>query len=130
VTRAQQAVLTVLQGADGFLSAQDLHARLRAAGGPVGPVGLTSVYRAVQSLAEAGEVDEARTSTGEAGYRVCATRGHHHHLSCSTCGATVEVESPKLERWVAEEAGRHGYAALDHTLEITGTCSACHEAQR
>jgi len=122
MTRAQQAVLSALGSSDAFLSAQDLYARLRAAGDQVG---LTSVYRAVQALAAAGAVDEARTPAGEAGYRVCATQGHHHHLSCSTCGATVEVKSPGLESWVADVARRHGYAVLDHTLEVTGTCAAC-----
>ncbi len=122
MTRAQQAVLSALGDADAFLSAQDLHARLRATGSPVG---LTSVYRAVQQLRDAGTVDESRTTGGESGYRLCRTASHHHHLSCTSCGATVEIEAPQTEQWVAAIGRRHGYRVDSHVLELSGTCRAC-----
>lgn len=125
MTRVQRAVLSALAGQRAFLSAQDLHARLRGAGEPVG---LTSVYRAVQALRDAGAVDEARSPSGETGYRVCATAGHHHHLSCVSCGATVEVEAPGMEAWVTAVGKRHGYQIVGHTLEVTGTCRTCRAA--
>lgn len=121
-TKAQVAVLAALTGADGFLSAQDLHALLRADGSPVG---LTSIYRAAQALAAAGTVDEQRTTAGETGYRLCRSDTHHHHLSCTTCGATVELEAPETEAWVQAVAERHGYVVRGHVLELSGTCRAC-----
>ncbi len=125
MTRVQRAVLSALEGQRAFLSAQDLHARLRGAGESVG---LTSVYRAVQALRDAGAVDETRSPSGESGYRVCATAGHHHHLFCVSCGATVEVEAPGMEAWVAAVGKRHGYRVEGHTLEVTGTCRSCRAA--
>jgi Fur family ferric uptake transcriptional regulator len=122
MTRAQRAVLAALTGHDTFVSAQDLHARIRATGETVG---LTSVYRALQSLAEAGQVDVRRTDAGEATYRACGSDRHHHHLVCTGCGATVEVEAPALERWVGQVADRHGYRIDGHTLEISGRCRGC-----
>jgi Fur family ferric uptake transcriptional regulator len=62
-TRQRAAVRAVFQDLDGFHSAQEVHARLRDAGDPVG---LSTVYRAVQSLADDGELDSIRTDTGEA----------------------------------------------------------------
>ena len=121
-TRAQAAVLSALQGVEGFLSAQDLHARLRAGGSAVG---LTSVYRAVQALAGSGTVDEHRSAGGEVGYRLCATTRHHHHLSCTGCGTTVELEAPETEVWVQTVGARHGYVVHGHVLELSGTCRAC-----
>ncbi len=122
MTRAQRAVLAALGDSTAFLSAQDIHARLRAGGEPVG---LTSVYRALQGLTEDGRVDVLRTAAGEATYRSCASDRHHHHLVCTGCGDTVEVEAPALERWVAQVAAKHGYRPAAHTLEVTGTCSRC-----
>jgi Fur family transcriptional regulator, ferric uptake regulator len=119
LTKGQRAVLEALADETGFLAAQDIHAQLRAQGSPVG---LTSVYRAVQALREAGEIDEARLASGELGYRLCQTSKHHHHLRCTVCGATVEIEGASVERWVASVAARHGYTPSDHTLEILGTC--------
>ena len=122
MTRAQQAVVSVLETDATFLSAQEVHARLRTSGSRVG---LTSVYRALGELAAAGSVDTARTATGEASYRLCESRQHHHHLTCRQCGATVEIAAPTVERWVRQVAQRHGYAAEDHTVEISGTCRNC-----
>ncbi|MDQ1704185.1 MAG: Fur family transcriptional regulator, ferric uptake regulator [Frankiaceae bacterium] len=122
VTRAQRAVLAALVDAPSFASAQEIHARLRASGETVG---LTSVYRALQSLTEVGDVDVLRTDAGEATYRRCDSDRHHHHLVCRHCGAAVEVEAPELERWVADVASRHGYRVDDHTLEISGACGRC-----
>ena len=122
MTRAQRAVLAALAGDRAFLSAQDIHARLREGGDGVG---LTSVYRALQSLADAGTVDVVRTTTGELTYRRCGSDEHHHHLVCRECGATVEVEAPAIERWVAEVARANGYVVTSHTLEVTGTCRPC-----
>jgi Fur family ferric uptake transcriptional regulator len=122
VTRAQRAVLAALAGERAFLSAQDIHARLRDTDSAVG---LTSVYRALQSLTDAGTVDVVRTSTGELTYRRCGSDEHHHHLVCSACGATVEVEAPAIERWVADVARANGYVVTSHTLEVTGTCRSC-----
>ena len=65
-----------------------------------------------------------RTEDGEAIYRRCSDT-HHHHLVCRSCGATVEVEGPAVERWTRAIAAEHGYADVSHTLEIFGTCRDC-----
>src|ERR1700709_742838 len=118
-TKGQRAVLDALQGEGAFLAAQDIHSRLRAQGSRVG---LTSVYRAAQGLRDAGKIDEARLPSGELGYRLCGTSKHHHHLMCTVCGATVEIEGSNVERWIGTVAASHGYTASDHTIEILGTC--------
>lgn len=121
-TRQQTAVSEALGELSDFTSAQDLHARLRAAGTGVG---LATVYRTLTTLAAAGEVDVLRTPDGEAVYRRCST-GHHHHLVCRDCGRTVEVEGPAVERWAERVAAEHGFAEVSHTLEIFGTCCGPH----
>jgi Fur family transcriptional regulator, ferric uptake regulator len=120
-TRQRAAVRAVFAGLDGFHSAQEVHALLRSAGDPVG---LSTVYRAVQSLADDGELDSIRTDSGEALYRRCSTQ-HHHHLVCRHCGRTVEVAGPTVEAWADRVAGENGFADVSHTLEIVGTCSSC-----
>ena len=120
-TRQQAAVAELLSRSDDFLSAQTLHAQLRDSGDPIG---LATVYRALQAMAEAGTVDVLRTDDGEAVYRCCSTH-HHHHLVCRACGRTVEVEGPAVERWTERVAGEHGFTDVTHTLEIYGTCSEC-----
>jgi|SRR5690606_41009655 len=120
-TRQRAAVSALLRELDGFHSAQELHAMLRERGEKVG---LTTVYRTLQGLADAGEVDVMRAPGGEHLYRRCS-EGHHHHLVCRSCGATVEVAGPAVESWADRVAAEHGYVDVSHTLEIFGTCPGC-----
>ena len=120
-TRQRRAVMDALESFDDFRSAQEIHELLGERGDAVG---LATVYRTLQRLADAGEVDLLRTEEGEAIYRRCSDT-HHHHLVCRVCGATVEVEGPTVERWTRAIAAEHGYDDVSHTLEIFGTCAAC-----
>jgi Fur family ferric uptake transcriptional regulator len=120
-TRQRAAVSAVLDELADFRSAQDLHAMLRERGEGIG---LTTVYRTLQALSDAGEIDVLRNDDGEAVYRRCST-GHHHHLVCRSCGRTVEVEGPAVERWADRVAKENGYVDVSHTLEVFGTCADC-----
>jgi len=120
-TRQRRAVAAALDAVSDFRSAQEIHDLLKQRGDTVG---LTTVYRTLQALADSGEIDILRNSDGEALYRRCSD-GHHHHLVCRSCGRTVEVEGPTVERWARRVADEHGYADLSHTLEIFGTCADC-----
>lgn len=120
-TRQRAAVEALLVDINDFISAQNLHARLRAQGQNVG---LATVYRTLQAMATDGDVDMLRTADGEAVYRQCST-GHHHHLVCRSCGRTVEVEGPAVESWADKIGAEKGFSDVQHTLEIVGTCADC-----
>lgn len=117
-TRQRTAVSAYLAGRTTFCSAQEIHAALRERGEPVG---LATVYRALQAMVEDDELDALRTDEGETVYRRCGS-AHHHHLVCRQCGRTVEVEEASVERWAARIATQHGFVDVSHTLEIFGIC--------
>lgn len=119
-TRQRRAVLDALASFDDFRSAQEIHEMLDGRGERVG---LATVYRTLQALADHEVVDTLRTEDGEAIRRCSDT--HHHHLVCRDCGATVEVEGPAVERWTSSVADEHGFTDLSHTLEVFGRCPAC-----
>ncbi|WTO71122.1 transcriptional repressor [Streptomyces sp. NBC_00441] len=121
-TRQRAAVAAALDEVDEFRSAQELHDVLKHRGDSVG---LTTVYRTLQSLADAGEVDVLRTTEGESVYRRCSTGEHHHHLVCRMCGKAVEVEGPVVEQWAETIASQHGFVNVAHTVEVFGTCADC-----
>ena len=120
-TRQRTAVAELLAEVDDFRSAQQLHDDLRHRGDSVG---LTTVYRCLQSLTAAGEIDFLINDEGETVYRKCSGE-HHHHLVCRTCGATVEIAGPTVERWADSVAAEHGYADVSHTMELFGLCPKC-----
>jgi Fur family ferric uptake transcriptional regulator len=120
-TRQRRAIAAAMETFEDFRSAQEIHALLSSQGDQVG---LSTVYRTLQGLADAGEIDALRTESGESIYRRCSAT-HHHHLVCRSCGATVEVEGPTVEKWTRSIAAAHGYQDVSHTLEIFGTCTSC-----
>lgn len=125
-TRQQRAVHTSLRGSVDFVSAQDLHMRLRQQGEEIG---LATVYRTLSGLTDDGLVDMLRAPDGEARYRWCSTSDHHHHLVCRACGATVEIEGPAVEEWAERAAAQHGFSEVSHTLEVFGRCARCRDSQ-
>jgi Fur family ferric uptake transcriptional regulator len=120
-TRQRVAVDEILAERPEFRSAQEIHDELRHRGDRVG---LTTVYRTLQAMTDAGELDAIRTVDGETAYRRCST-GHHHHLVCRACGRTVEVSGPAVEKWANAVAEQNGFREVSHDLEIFGTCDRC-----
>lgn len=122
-TRQRAAIAALLERVEEFRSAQELHDELRRQGENIG---LTTVYRTLQAMSAANQVDTLRTDTGESLYRRCSEH-HHHHLVCRDCGTTVEVEGPAVEAWAAEVAAQHGFSDVSHTIEIFGACPNCRQ---
>jgi Fur family ferric uptake transcriptional regulator len=122
-TAQRREVIRALERVQGFVSAQDLHEVIARDGGEVA---LATVYSQLRKLTEGRVVDVVMTDRGEALYRRCVDDAHHHHLACRTCGATVEVDAPELERWAHDIAERFDYCDPRHVLELNGICPACH----
>ena len=118
-TWQKAAVEAALGDSDDFLSAQTLHARMKSAGSPIG---LATVYRTLNDLVERGRADVLPNGTEQL-FRSCGTR-HHHHLVCVDCGKAVEIEAP-IEDWVSEVAREHGFADVQHVVDLRGVCADC-----
>lgn len=120
-TRQRTAVAAYLAGAQEFRTAQRIHEDLRASGETLG---LATVYRTLQAMADAEEVDVLRTADGEASYRRCSPT-HHHHLVCRTCRRAVEVTGKDIEAWAKRVAAENGFTDVEHEVEVYGTCQDC-----
>ncbi len=120
-TKRRKLIAATIDESKEFLTAQQIHAQLRDAGESVG---LATVYRALQSMADNNEVDSIRNEDGEMAYRSCS-ESHHHHLICRECGKTVEIFPTSLEDWTSEIVEKHGYTSPEHLLEIWGLCPDC-----
>lgn len=120
-TRQRSAVREHLQSGQDFQTALQIYDGLRTGGDKIG---LTTVYRTLQAMADAGELDMLRTADGEAAYRYCST-GHHHHLVCRSCNRTIELTGPTVERWAKKVAAEHGFVEVQHHLEVSGLCESC-----
>ena len=121
-TWQRDRVRAALADSQGFVSAQELHAMLRA---DHTGIGLATVYRALSTLAASGEADQLQSPDGEAIYRACTSTGHHHHLICRGCGLTVEIQADDVEAWARRTAATHGFTHAQHIVDIFGLCPDC-----
>jgi Fur family transcriptional regulator, ferric uptake regulator len=121
-TRQQGVVLRALAQVSGFISAQDLHVRLRHGGDAIG---LATVYRALHTLAAAGHIDTTRAANGAQLFQYCAEPGCLYFLVCHRCGTHVSLDVDPVQEWATATAARHGFTDIDLMVEITGLCSAC-----
>lgn len=120
VTSQRTIVLQALMGEPNDVTAAGLFERLR----PVHPaLGLTTIYRTLNTLAEAGAVDALHHGHATC-YRYCEP-GHHHHLTCRRCHRVVEIRDCGLQTWADEHAASHGFRQPEHSVELTGLCPSC-----
>lgn len=124
-TKQREAVVNTLKNLNAFASAKTIHETLTESGHTVG---LTTVYRTLQALAEIGAVDEITMAGGQTLYRHCLSDEHHHHLVCTRCGRTEEIDGGPVETWARTVAKEHGYTVHSHDAEVYGYCPSCQEA--
>lgn len=121
-TKQRDAIMAIMADETDFRSAQQVHTALVVAGQTVG---LATVYRNLQALTEAGELDSLRSEDGETLYRRCAKRRHHHHLVCRNCGYTVDIQDDQLEQWIGKIARRYKFSDIEHMADVFGLCESC-----
>lgn len=121
ITQPRQAVIRAILEDESYSSPAEVHAKARL---HCPTIGLVTVYRTLDLLAEVGFVRRIHSDDGCHGY-AAASHGHRHHLVCRQCGATVEVEGCDLSPFLARVSQETGYAIQDHLLELVGLCSMC-----
>jgi len=121
LNKSEVKVIGALKKQGKFASAQSVYQLLRKDGESTG---LATVYRTLQKAAARNTVDVLRKDDGEALYRLCET-GHHHHLVCTSCGKTIEVEGGSVERWANTVAKNNGFRKVSHVVELFGLCAKC-----
>lgn len=51
---------------------------------------------------------------------------HHHHLSCSQCGAVISIQDDTaVTTFIERVAADHDFIPTEHQFEITGLCKRC-----
>jgi Fur family transcriptional regulator, ferric uptake regulator len=116
-TEQREAIVAALRGSERAVTAQELHGQLAG-------VGLATVYRNLQRLADEGGADTLRRENGEVAFLLCG-EGHHHHLTCRVCGRVEQVRDCRLDDWARDVATGHGFSEVEHHAELYGVCAAC-----
>jgi Fur family transcriptional regulator, ferric uptake regulator len=91
-------------------------------------IGLTTVYRTLKLLVDAGLAREVRFGDGKTYYEHHYNHEHHDHMICTGCGKVIEFFSPEIEALQDQMASNFGFTATHHSLRLWGHCSECGEA--
>lgn len=125
LTTGRRTIVRSLGLADGPRSASDLYDSI----GDTVP--LSSIYRTLAVLEDAGVVSPHYSTKGVTRYELAEwLMGHHHHLVCINCGQVEDIEigdeiESQLESIVEKIGQEASFAPRDHALEIDGRCSRC-----
>lgn len=88
-------------------------------------IGMTTVYRTLKLLCDAGLANEIQFSDNITRYEVAMPQRHHDHMICIKCGKIVEISDPRIENLQREIADAHGFSLKGHSHNLYGVCAQC-----
>jgi Fur family ferric uptake transcriptional regulator len=114
MTEQRRVIARVLADSDDHPDVEELYRRSVAIDDRIS---ISTVYRTVKLLEDAGIVERHDFREGRARYEQMRDE-HHDHLINLRTGEVIEFQSEEIERLQAEVARRLGYRLVDHRLEL------------
>ncbi len=122
LTPQRRAVLNAIANRHDHLTPAALYKRVH----PQQPsIGLATVYRTLEILAELGLICEVHTGGGCRSYLLRRPSEHHHHLICAECGVVVDFIDCDLGELEQRLSQKTGFEIENHLLEFFGHCRDC-----
>ena len=120
ITKRQEQLLDELMKCTDELTGQELHRKLHNG---EKAMGLTTVYRNLQTLVKQGLIRSRHLPNGEVLY---APVGRDiHHLTCVSCGETTRIQGCPVKAIDISKKVSKDFELLFHTLEYFGLCKKC-----
>ena len=121
-TEQRDLILDTFLSTEDHLTSEDLYGLVHK----LDPdVGLTTVYRTLKLLTDAGLAREVRFGDGKTYYEHHYNHDHHDHMICTECGKVIEFFSAEIEALQDQMASNFGFRPTHHSLRLWGLCSAC-----
>jgi Fur family ferric uptake transcriptional regulator len=118
-TQQRRKLIELFLKMNSHVSAEELHEAARNAGHNIG---LATIYRTLNLLAEADLVEQKSFVDGRHVYEVNMPGEHHDHLICLDCGAVIEFENEEIEKLQEKIAQSRGFELKVHRLDLFGRC--------
>lgn len=113
-------ILGAIEAARCHITAEELHQRVRRG---ARPIGLATVYRALETFVREGLVEPVHVGDGKVRYGLVTK--HHDHLVCLGCGEWEPLAACLLPR-TPRRLGR--FKVTGHQLDVYGYCAQCQAA--
>ena len=131
MTHSRHAVLDALSERGEHLTAEEVFI---SASRRCPNIGLATVYRTLELMTNLGMVSKFDTGDDKARYEFAdptASKGHHHHLVCTSCRRIVdykdfiEEETELLRKTEEGLSKKYGFRINSHTIQFYGVCPDC-----
>ena len=116
-TEPRRLVISAVAAQGRPFTAEDLCAALPC-------VGRATVYRGLRLLVETDQVCRVLLEDRELRYQL-SHQGHHHHMLCAVCGASIDLAGCDVEDTLRTAAALAGFRMSGHWLEVYGACAEC-----
>ena len=118
-----QIILRTLEQDQSHLTAQQIYEQIRDDLPAVNP---STVYRALERLAHAGQVSVSDMGLGAAVYETVGGK-QHHHLVCQDCGKVTTIDDGPIHILFSNIAQQYDFHVATNHLILFGRCSQCQE---
>jgi Fur family zinc uptake transcriptional regulator/Fur family ferric uptake transcriptional regulator len=122
VTPRRLAVMDVIARESTFLSPEEVWERLK---GKLKSIGLPTVYRILEELAEGGVVTRVMQDSRQLYYYFCRNKERHHHFICVACRRVEDVNQCMVDALEEEGSERIKGKLFSHILQLQGLCAKC-----
>ena len=131
LTIPRETIIEVLSKAAKHLSAEEIYLAVHK----VYPaIGLTTIYRTLELLAQIGLVFKFDFGDGRARYELAeGPKGirQHHHLVCTNCGRVIDytdlIDEAKefLSQTMKALTKKYNFKIANHLIQFYGLCEKC-----
>lgn len=119
-TPQREVVLQVLQESNGPLCVREIHAR---AAKRLGRIGIATVYRALKSLRDNGQIEVVSLLAAGTLYQL-EPNATHDHFQCRQCHHIFDLEASPLRIKTGTQL-KGGFLVEEHQNVLRGLCPDC-----
>lgn len=123
-TRQKNSITELISEQSQEFSVKDIYNELIRRGEDLG---LTTIYRVVDELTEAGKLRKNVSADGAVRYQYLADCNHlgHCYLKCQHCGRLKHADCHLVRQLTDHVRDEHGFQADEKQIIINGTCERC-----
>lgn len=120
-TRQRKVILSAIKHQKKNFSAKDIYQSLNC------EIGLTTIYRTVEKLAEEGIILQVSVDNNTTKYQyieACDNKDHFY-LSCENCGSLTHIDCKKIQGLTDHILEEHQFKPINSHIIIKGYCKKC-----
>lgn len=121
-TKNRELFLRALSIADQPLDLDQIHQTIQA---ELPKTAFSTVYRIAKQLELADTVTRVDWRERGSRYELTDQTGHHHHIVCTQCGRSADIDSSNITYDKLAIEAATGFRLNAHFINFEGTCQTC-----